>query len=217
MKFHTDNGKLDVTIDQIFVAGWTGRDKSAVEHHIQELAAIGIAPPSRVPLYYQVSNYLLTHKSSIDVLGDGSSGEVEPLLIQANEQIWIGLASDHTDRDLEAHSVAASKQICAKPAAQELWKFNDVKEHLDMLILRCLIKENNEWITYQEGSLSSIRPLNELIDASGFTENSAMLCGTLAAIGGVRSASIYKMQLEDPVLNRTISMEYSVNALQIIN
>ncbi len=216
MKFTTADGELDIAIDHLYVAGWTGRDKSAVDHHIEELAAIGIAPPSQVPLYYRVSNALLTQNASIEVLGEGTSGEVEPLLVQKQGQLWIGLASDHTDRELEAHSVAASKQICLKPAANELWKFDDVKDHIDSLILRCFIKENGAWVSYQEGALSSIRPLAELMKGSGFADNAAMLCGTLGAIGGVRPASEYKMVLEDPVRNKKITMAYSVNTLPIV-
>jgi len=163
MNFMTKDGDIRFIINQCIVAGWTGRDKNVVDQHIKELAEIGIAPPSSVPLYYQVSNTLLTQTPAIQVLGGGTSGEVEPLLLKYNDELWIGLASDHTDRELEAHSVAASKQICAKPTAQELWKYDDVKDHIDSLILHCSIKENNEWVTYQQGPLASIRPLEEPI------------------------------------------------------
>ena len=216
MNFTISGNEADLSIGHLYVAGWTGRNKDAVDHHIEELAAIGIAPPSHVPLYYRVSNTLLTQDTVIEVLGDTTSGEVEPLLIQHNGDIYIGLASDHTDRELEAYSVAASKQACPKPAASELWTFESVKEHLDLLILRCMIEEEEQWMTYQEGSLSSIRPLAELVTASGFCDSSAMLCGTLGAIGGVRAALKYKMELEDPVLNRKLQLEYSVVTLPIV-
>lgn len=216
MKFITKDGNNEFSIDRCYVAGWTGRDENAVNHHIEELAVIGIAPPSSVPLYYRVSNTLLTHNSIIEVLGNGTSGEVEPLLVQKNGELWLGLASDHTDRDLEAHSVAASKQICLKPAAQELWKYDDVKGHIDSLIMRCSIKENGKWVSYQEGTLSNLLPLTELVEGSGFGDNAAMLCGTLPAIGGVRAATEYKMELEDPVRDVDIYLEYHVKILDMI-
>lgn len=216
MKFIDAGAAVEMTVDHLYVAGWTGRNIEAVDHHIAELGALGIAPPSQVPLYYRVSNALLTQDKTIEVLGDGTSGEVEPLLIQKGGDIWIGLASDHTDRQLEAHSVAASKQICFKPVAREVWKYDEVKEHLDALILRCLIQEGGEWVTYQEGSLANIRPLGDLIRASGFADNAAMLCGTLSAIGGVRPATQYRMELEDPIRNRRIAMEYSVSSLPVV-
>ncbi len=216
MKFTNSGQEIDMSIDHLYVAGWTGRNKDAVDHHIAELAAIGISPPSQVPLYYRVSNALLTQSITVEVLGKGTSGEVEPLLIQQDGEIWIGLASDHTDRELEAHSVAASKQICLKPAAHELWKYDEVKNDLDAMTMRCSIKENGEWVIYQQGSLANIRPLAELMSSSGFSDNSAMLCGTLSAIGGVRPASEYRMELYDPIRNRQISMYYSVKQLSVV-
>jgi len=216
MRFTLEGDAIELAIDHIYVAGWTGRNRDAVDHHIQELAQLGITPPSQVPLYYRVSNALLTQSEQIDVLGAGTSGEVEPLLIQNKGKIWIGLASDHTDRDLEAHSVAASKQACSKPVATELWPYETVSQHLDSLILRCEIKQDGGWVTYQEGSLSNISPLSDLMGASGFSDGAAMLCGTLTAIGGVRPASEYKMMLKDPVLNKQIQLHYSVRPLPIV-
>lgn len=207
---------LLLSIEQLIVAGWTGRDMAGVQHHIDELAEIGIAPPSQVPLYYRVSNGLLTHSPKIQVVGDGTSGEVEPLLIQHNGKLLLGLASDHTDRDLEVHSVAASKQACPKPMGAEVWDFTEIKDDLDSLELRCLIRENGDWVTYQEGTLAAIRPLADLMDGTRFGENTAMLCGTLGAIGGVRPADAYRMELVDPARDRKITLEYSVGTLPII-
>lgn len=207
---------LLLSIEQLIVAGWTGRDMSGVQHHIDELAELGIAPPSQVPLYYRVSNTLLTQNTHIQVVGDGTSGEVEPLLIQHNGKLLLGLSSDHTDRDLEVHSVAASKQACPKPIAAEVWDFDEIRDDLDNLELRCFIRENEAWVTYQEGTLAAIRPLADLMDGAGFGENTAMLCGTLGAIGGVRPASEYRMELADPIRNRKITLEYSVGTLPII-
>ena len=72
-----------VEIDQLVIAGWTGRDVAALDHHIEELKAIGVQPPSKVPLYYRVAASLLTQAVSIQVLGDDTSGEVEPVLMGA--------------------------------------------------------------------------------------------------------------------------------------
>lgn len=216
MKFKSSGKPIEINIEHCIVAGWTGRDRQAVKHHIDELAVIGITPPTTVPLYYQVSNTQLTQLSTIEVLGEDTSGEVEPLLLQKNGELWIGLASDHTDRHLEVHSVAASKQICLKPVADELWKFDDIKDHIDSLKLRSSIKEQGEWVVYQEGGLANIQPLADLIEGSGFADNSAMLCGTLSAIGGVRPALEYKMEMEDPVYAKTIVLEYNVRVLPVI-
>ncbi|NNE89225.1 MAG: DUF2848 domain-containing protein [Silicimonas sp.] len=216
MRFDTPLGAQEIDIKRVIVAGWTGRDRAAVDHHIEELSAIGVAPPSEVPLFYRVSNSLLTQAPEIQVLGEETSGEVEPLLIHAEEQIWLGLASDHTDRALEAVSVASSKQVCAKPVSHQLWPLEEVADHLDQLKLICDINKGDAWVRYQLGTLSAIRPLTELIKTSGLASGDAMLCGTLAAIDGVRPATQYRMSLTDPVLERSLSLDYAVTTLPII-
>lgn len=215
--FDFENSSVTLTIDTVVVAGWTGRNLEAVQHHIDELAKLGIAPPSQVPLYYRVSNALLTQGNTIEVLGESTSGEVEPLLVRSNGKTYLGLASDHTDRDLEVHSVAASKQACAKPVANGLWDFDEIKDHLDSITLRCWIEENGREILYQDGTIGNIRPLIELCEGAGLMDGSAMLCGTFAAIGGVRPAGKYRMELSDPTNGKAMTLAYSVSTLPIIS
>jgi len=215
--FNVANTNVVLTVESVVVAGWTARDADAAQHHIDELADLGIAPPSQVPLYYRVAHTLLTQDDTIQVLGDRSSGEVEPLLIRSNGRTFLGLASDHTDRDLEVHSVAASKQACAKPIATTLWSFEEIEDHLDDITLRCWITENGREILYQEGALSSIRPLAELCVGAGFRDGMAMLCGTFPTIGGVRPSDSYRMELSDPTNGRAITLSYSVSTLPLIS
>ena len=79
MHFITESGSFETSIDQLTIAGWTGRDATMVQHHIDELAAIGVTPPSRVPLFYRAAANLLTFEPAIEVLGDATSGEAEPI------------------------------------------------------------------------------------------------------------------------------------------
>src|SRR5690606_11791295 len=126
MRFICEGSQRELAIAHATVAGWTGRDPAAIAHHIEELAAIGVAPPSAVPLYYRVAAGLLTQAETIEVLGEGTSGEVEPLVVWDGERLFLGLGADHTDRGREAHAVAASKQIRAKPIGPELWDLGAV-------------------------------------------------------------------------------------------
>lgn len=217
--FHVfDRPPTAIQIDNAVVAGWTGRDQEAVDHHIAELEAIGVAPPSAVPLFYRVGSALLTDHAVIQVVGPTSSGEVEPLLIDNGETLFLGLGSDHTDRELEAYSVALSKQVCAKPVARQLWRYDEVCRHLDDIMLRSWIRDSPDeaWTPYQEGSVAKIRPLAELIERSPFAARAdrfqpgtAMMCGTLGVLsGGVRAARYFRMQMHDPILGRTIEHEY---------
>lgn len=51
------------------VAGYTGRDEAKVQHHIDELAAIGVAPPPQVPMLYRMPDGAATTAERISVPG----------------------------------------------------------------------------------------------------------------------------------------------------
>lgn len=216
MRFDTEDGPLDVEVRRLTIAGWTGRDAAAVRHHIDELAALGVAPPSAIPLYYRAAPSLLTQAPIIDVLGTETSGEAEPFVLRAGGALWLGLASDHTDRGLEAHSVAHSKQICAKPVATRLWRLDAIAEP-DALTLAAEIREDGAWTDYQRGTLAAIRPLDALIDGAGLGEGDALLCGTLPAIGAVRPAAAFRMSLRDPATGAAISHAYEARPLAVVD
>lgn len=214
----TDARALKVDLTELVVAGWAGRDRAAIEHHIEELAAIGVPRPSTVPLYYRVAENLATQADRIQVLGTESSGEVETFVFSAGGEMYVSLASDHTDRKLETIGVAISKQICAKPLARKAWRFAEVAGHWDEMIIRSHIEENGARVLYQEGPLASLRPPLELI--AGFTGGAAllpdgtgMICGTVGAIGGIRPAPSFAMELFDPVLGRSIEHRYRIVSL----
>ena len=60
---------------------------------------------------------------------------------------------------------------------------------------------------YQEGTLDAMLPVEELSRAAsaaaGLPDGCAMFGGTFAAKGGIRPASRFEYELEDPVLKRT--------------
>ncbi|TKW65929.1 MAG: DUF2848 domain-containing protein [Paracoccus denitrificans] len=218
MRFTVNGAALDLDIAHLVIAGWTGRDAAAIQHHIEELAALGVPAPSATPLYYRVAASLLTTAGEIQAVGLSSSGEVEPMIVQSGAKRWLGLGSDHTDRALEAHSVAMSKQVCAKPCAPELWPWDDVADRLEDIQLESWIEEDGEWVPYQQGTLAAIRPLADLLQGSGLDQLSAdgpaaMMCGTFGAKGGVRPAARFRMTMTDPASGRQISHEYGTKTL----
>ena len=60
---------LELELRLLVIAGWTGRNLAAVQHHIDELAALGVPGPSKTPLFYRVSADLVTQADEIQVLG----------------------------------------------------------------------------------------------------------------------------------------------------
>ena len=211
---------LTLNVHTLVVAGWAGRDLAAIEHHIEELAELGVPRPTSVPLFYRIANNQLNQEAEIQVVGPHSSGEIEALVFAAEGRLFVGISSDHTDRKLEAHSVALSKQVCAKPAGGDAWELSEVEGHWDELVVRSWIEEGGERVLYQEGSLSSLRPPRDLIDGylaasqqAAFADGTAMTCGTVGAIGGIRAANTFEMELYDPRLNRSLKHRYTLQIL----
>jgi hypothetical protein len=77
-----------------------------------------------------------------------------PLYIRHNGKSYLGIASDHTDRDLEAEDIGASKQACPKPVSGQVIAVDS----LDGLSLDgCTARSWVDGKLYQEGSLDGIR------------------------------------------------------------
>ena len=205
---------------KLIVAGWTGRDKAALEKHIRELEELGVARPASTPIYYRVSASRLSTADRIEVTGGESSGEVEFVLAQLDGELWVGVGSDHTDRKAETYNVTVSKQMCEKPIAPTFWRFADVAGHWDQLIMRSWIQENGARVLYQEGCVTAMLDPRALIRGyegrENLDEGAVMFCGTFAAKGGIRPAGNFEFEIHDPVLNRSIHHEYRLEQLPVL-
>jgi len=207
---------------RLFVMGWTARDVDAMEAHIRELEEMGIPRPARTPIMYRNSVARLTTTDCIEVSGSSTSGEVEFVIAMMDGQKWVGVGSDHTDRELEKQGITVAKQICDKPIAPVFWPFDEVTGHWDRLILRSEIEEGGGTVTYQEGTVSSMRPADELIsilaedpETGGMRDGDVMMGGTLPAKGGIRPAGRFNFELIDPVLDRRIAHSYAITDLPV--
>ena len=145
---------------RLVIAGYTGRDADAVERHIEELAAHGIPGPEQVPAFYDVpSDLLRVSPFELDV-GETTSGEAEPVLIRdSSGELYVGVGSDHTDRELERRSILESKRACPKLLGPNVWRFEEVAAEWDLLELSSTAGGRS----YQCGRLSLIRRPAELV------------------------------------------------------
>src|SRR6266478_7521563 len=156
MEFLVEGTPRRIEITTLVIAGWTGRDKAAVERHIAELAAIGVKRPRSTPCFYRLGANLLTAAPEVEVVGEDSSGEVEFVLVAESGAMYVGVGSDHTDRKVEAYGVTVSKQMCPKPIGRELWRFTDLEAHWDDLMLRSWVTRHGTRALYQEGPVANI-------------------------------------------------------------
>jgi hypothetical protein len=207
-------------VDHLVLAGWAGRDRTAVEAHIRELEALGAPRPSRTPVFYRVAASLLTTADSIEVVGCETSGEVEFVLVARPDGLWLGLGSDHTDRGLERSSVALAKQSCAKVVAPTLWKLDDVLPHWDDVQLRSWTHRGDKRRPYQDGTFAQILAPRQLLQmyadfAAPIDVGGMMFSGTLPTIHEIGPADRFEMEMVDPVLNRRLHHVYEIVALPV--
>ncbi len=83
----------------------------------------------------------------------------------------------------------------------------------DGIALQSWIEEDEAWVPYQNGTLASLLPLDALLSANPLGEGAAMLCGTLAALGGVRPAGRFRARLGLP--DGAPALDYGIRSMPV--
>ena len=214
----TEKRELIFPLRRLICAGWVGRDKEALQAHIDELAEHGVPGPTRTPIYMNFSPYLATTSDAIDVISGESSGEVEYVVLKEGDRIYIGVGSDQTDRGFEKFSIPASKQMYAKIMAPVVWPYQEVKDHWDQIVIRSWATSEGKQVLYQEDALASIMDAEALLEQLPKDEGLpidglVLLSGTITLKGGLVYGERFDFEMEDPVLDRKITHGYHVRVL----
>jgi 2-keto-4-pentenoate hydratase/2-oxohepta-3-ene-1,7-dioic acid hydratase in catechol pathway len=139
------------------------------------------------------------------------------VLLCRGKDIWVTVGSDHTDRDVETKSIPASKQMYSKILAPECWPYEELRDHWNTLALRCWVTKGGHRTPYQEATLDAILAPEDLFarmpDSHSPEEGLVIFSGTIATHGGLVYGDAYELELEDPVLRRTIRTSYQVTVL----
>lgn len=201
----------------VVLAGYTGRDQEAVRRHVEELAAYGVPAPDAVPAFFRVTPDRVVTADRIGVLGHETSGEGEFLIFRWNTELWIGAASDHTDRGSERHSVAMSKQLCPKPVCPRVWRYADVASHWDRLVLRSFCGDHRPDELYQQGPATALLDpeviLASATERAGTDADAGLLVfsGTLPLLGELTFARSFAVELVDEHRGTRLRVEYVVD------
>jgi hypothetical protein len=164
------------------ICGYTGRDYIAAERHIEELAAIGIPGPTAIPDLNVVDGALVTVADEIIVSGQRTSGEVEPVIFFTEDDWYLGVGSDHTDRDLEVIDMLSSKAACAKPVASTVYSSTWVQGAGDDLFVESFAAGREDHMQLE--SLAYYGDRDELIrligaKVGGRLDGVVAFCGTV--------------------------------------
>ncbi len=199
--------------EALVVIGYAGRDRAAVDHHIEELAALGVSRPASIPLFMVFPPGLIAQEPSIAVTGLNTSGEAEIVVVVDGDEAFVTVGSDHTDRDLEAVHMIASKAVCPKPVALSGWSAAEVGDRWEELSLRSHIDGD---VLYQDGSAdTNLHPL-ELVAAIPWAGRPPVsfvaFTGTVPVIGGIRPSTGFRAELSGPGL-APIELTYRVETV----
>lgn len=203
--------------DQTVAIGYSGRNQKSIIAHVEELKELGVPSPSTIPSMYWIDPTRISSDEYIFVIGDGCSGEVEFFAaFDAQGDMYFTIASDHTDRKLETISVSKSKQGCSKIIGNLFWSFDEVKDHWDEIKLHSWVRSssNMDWRLYQDGTLGMLLISEELLklakEDAPIKGAISYFSGTIPLLGEISYHGEFKMELYDPVLNRSIKHSYRV-------
>jgi hypothetical protein len=215
--------QLAFNYSRMINAGYVGKNQEEVRRHIEELAAKGIPGPKSIPVLFPVVCHALTTGSMIEVYGNETSGEVEYVLcVVSEDEVYVGLGSDHTDRHLEETDIPRSKQICPNLMSRTVWPLGEVEEHWDDLLISASVVKNAEAILYQEGRLGLLLNPAELMafvktKISGPLQNLIIFSGTMGTLTGeFVFGESFEAKLIDEKTNRRLEISYDVRPLDYL-
>lgn len=219
---HTDIS-LKFEVRRMVNAGYAGRDMASVKAHIEELKKEGVAPPASIPMIFPVPTNNITTSSQIEVTGKKTSGEVEFVLLVDNDDMYVGVGSDHTDRQLETHDIACSKQVCPNVLATRVWRLSTVQKAWDDLVLQSWIGEHHHGETlYQQAKLKALLAPDDLIAfirnhmPDGKLSGLVLYSGTIPLLTSISYSPYFRSQLVNPRSGETITCEYVVKTLDYL-
>jgi len=206
-------------------AGYTGRDQEKVRNHIEELKKEGVPAPESTPTAYEMITQLVYFDEEIEVVGERTSGEAEYILLCSGEEVYVGVGSDHTDRELESVSIIKSKQVCPNIMSDRLWRLKEIRKDWDEIILRGWVKnEGGERVLYQEALLSAMMTPEDLM---GFVKNRlddknlngmVIFSGTIPILTGkFVYSSYFEAELFHPRSGRKLNCSYQIRVLDYLN
>lgn len=211
-----DSSPLDFLATRVLVAGYTGRDQTQVRKHIAELERQGIPAPPSVPTLYPLDAAWVTTETALKVSAPHVSGEAEPALLFVTNHLDGALVSaivDFTDRDEERRSIAQSK-ILPKPLSKTVWRYAEVANAWDEIVLRSWVKPGASEPFYQSGKLKQLLSPRDLLallpEITGELQGTVLLMGTLPLCSGEFAFTDYfRCEMETPRLP-TLSYECSL-------
>lgn len=210
--------RVEFVAKRIVNAGYAGRNQEEVQKHIEELKKLGIPAPDKTPTYYPKPADLLTTADYLEVCDTENSGEAEYVLLVGEDEVYVAVGSDHTDRKLEETNILKAKQMYPNFMSRAVWRLEDVKGHWDELLLRAWIGSEQREL-YQEARLAALLQPEDLLARvreliQGKMAGTVIYSGTVAALGeGVRFSDYFECELLDEKRGQALRCRYTVKTM----
>ena len=214
-----DGSTRSLVVTDLLNAGYAGREQDEVQAHIAELAELGVPGPTTTPALYPVAPYLAQQTTMVSVQHGKTSGEAEWALVITDDGVLLTVACDHTDRQLEVHGVAWSKNASPDVLGRKAWRLDDVRNHLDQITLKAWVGDGSGLDTLiQDSTLGALLTPDYWLDVlSGRGLNkpgTVLISGTVAMIPGVdQFAHSWKVEMSDPVTGNSVDVAYDVRKM----
>jgi hypothetical protein len=230
--------KRSVEVERLWFGRHCSRDIEGTKARLDVLRTEGYSV-HRNPNLCKKSRYLLTNETAIEVQGPQTSGEVEYVIIVEDGEVLVSVGSDHNDRTLvslwtealgKVYDTAKSKQMVPSVVARDAWRYEEIIDHWDQLILRSHVTVAGLRIVYQDFPLANlVDPQYHFRSSPELREDGNVLFGGSSdAAPGVPSgvyqfqgsikdltfAPDFHFEIYDPVLKRKISHGYDIVSLE---
>lgn len=197
------DARRDVDVRYVLNGGYAGADQAEVQHHVDELAELGIPAPATIPTMYPLSYNLAAQTDLVQVPHATTSGEAEWALVVCDDgELLLTAACDHTDRALEAHGVAWSKQSAPDVLGTLAWRLADVEDAFADFTLKAWVTNDGVEQLLQDGTAGQLLPprywLDRLEPAGLLRPGTVLMSATIPMIKGVdQFADAWRVELAD--------------------
>ncbi|UOT03505.1 DUF2848 domain-containing protein [Rhodococcus opacus] len=216
LTFTLPDGTVEtVEVTTLLNAGYAGRNQEEVASHIAELAELGVPAPTTIPAMYPISPYLAQQTTEVFVQHGRTSGEAEWALVITDDDVLLTVACDHTDRDLEVHSVAWSKNAAPDVLGTRAWRLSEIADRLDDITLTAWVGQGDgePSTLIQTGTLADLLApkywLDVLRELGLHKPGTVLVSGTISMRHGVNQfADAWKVALRDPATADELTCRY---------
>lgn len=205
---------LSFTPERVYNLGSATVESASAVAHQQEVADVGVQIAFDVPAprVYPMTPSSVTTDEMVGSHHGRTSGEAEIVLLVDGDEMYVGIGSDHTDRELERTSIIWSKQYSPSVLGRRVWSWRYLERHWDDLVVESTV----DGVAYQSSKASVFLAPPAILDrlaerAVRLPSSYLVFCGTYTSIDNtIRFGRTWSATLRNTVDGSQLSLSYEV-------